>query len=83
MSLCLAQAYFGNAIGENLFLTWLLITIGATVFTLLMVWFMIWNNLFFITIGVLLFAIALCAADVRVWRVSSGCVVRTCEEGCL
>lgn len=36
MSLCLAQSYFGNAVGENLFLTWLLITMGATVFTLLM-----------------------------------------------
>jgi hypothetical protein len=42
MSLCLAQAYFGNAVGENLFLTWLLITIGATVFTLIMVWRVLW-----------------------------------------
>jgi len=36
MSLCLAQAYIGNAVGENLFLTWFIFTAGATVLTLLM-----------------------------------------------
>jgi len=36
MSLCLAQSYFGNVVGENLFLTWLLLTFATTCVTLLM-----------------------------------------------